>query len=368
MIRGERIFVTNVPRKSVQGRDQYAYRLDDGTAISSGRTRSRGISIPFGFIKRGKTLATGLDEMVDNPFYDLELTELNSDLKIGSNWFGKYDSVKAVKMISRQMLYEILDDVSEGTYTSQINTPSMSEVLTDTNMLKDVRRTYLEGFRIYLNEGTNVFDSSTTRGRLAIQVCKNHPKIASNKNDVNESLHEFYIAEEEEGVRETNRKIDTVMEGLQKLGDLFAKYDMFTRYQMGVTLDIIAGDVSDSLVEMNLKNYIWEQKSNKQGSQVERINNFVEMFDLLARDKDRLYIKYMLKQAVNSGIMMIQSGQYIWKSQKGIENLYRLGTSVSKIENMLFNEMEAYDPDSNAEDNVYYRLNNELKSKGIKCK
>ncbi len=368
MIKGEKIYVASVPRKSVQGRDQYSYKNDDGTSIPAGRTKAKGVSIPVGFIQRGNTLITGLDEMVINPFYGMELNEVPQDLKIGANWYSKFGMISGQKSISRQTLYEIYDDVAEGTYTSQVNIPSMAEIMNDAKRLAAVEYTELASFRIYLNEGINVFDSSTSRGRLAIQVCKNHPKIAKDKNQINESVHEFYIAEEEESVRETNRKMDMVMEGLQKLGDLFSKYDMFTRYQVAIILDVVGGDVSDSLVEMNLKTFIWDQKSNRQGTQLERISKFLELYDLLVKDKDRVYIKYLIRSAVNSGVMNLVSGQYIWKSQKGIENLYKLGTSAIKVENMFFAEMEAFDPDVNSEDNAFNRLHTELKNKGIRCK
>jgi hypothetical protein len=368
MIKGEKIFVAHVQRKSVQGRSEYTFKTEDGNSIPIGRIRAKGVSIPFTFIKENKMLKTGLDEMLDNPFYQLEISDVKGDLKIGSFWFGEYDQIKNQRMISKQTLFEIMDNVAPGTYTSQTSSPSMAEVMIDTNKLRDNSKTFLENFRIYLTEGVNVFSADTTRGRLAIQLCKNHPKIASNKNEINEGVHEFYIAEEEEGVNEINRKVDTVMEGLQKLGDLFAKYDMFTRYQVAVTLNLVSGEIGDSLVEMNLKNYIWDQKSNKHGSQAERINKFIELFDLLVRDKDRLYVKYLVKQAINERVIVLQGGQHLWPSQKGIDNFYRLGTSLSRIENNMFNDMEAYDPDVSNEENMYYRFVEDLKNKNVKCK
>jgi hypothetical protein len=75
----------------------------------------------------------------------------------------------------------------------------------------------------------------------------------------------------------------------------------------------------------------------------------------------------MIQQAINTGIFYLTGGKHFWRSQKGIENLYNLGASKTKIENMLYQEMEAYDPDL-TDDNVYHKLLSELKQKGIKCR
>ena len=53
MIKGQKIYVVHVPRTSAQGRHTYEYKRDDGTTISMGRTRSKGISIPFSFVRNG---------------------------------------------------------------------------------------------------------------------------------------------------------------------------------------------------------------------------------------------------------------------------------------------------------------------------
>jgi hypothetical protein len=142
---------------------------------------------------------------------------------------------------------------------------------------------------------------------------------------------------------------------------------MFSRYQMSVILDLVTGEASDSLVEMSLKNHIWEQRKVSKGTQEERIIQFLEQYDLLLKDKDKVYIRYMIQQAINTGLFYLTGGKHFWRSQKGIENLYNLGTSKTKIENMLYQEMEAYDPDL-TDDNVYYKLLSELKQKGIKCR
>lgn len=364
MIKGQKVYVVHVPRTSAQGRHTYEYKRDDGTTISMGRTRSKGISIPFSFVRNGNQLVTGLDELIDNPYYELSKEQVN----FGSNWFSNFDTVTSQKQITLQMLYEIMDDMAVGTYTSTTNTPVMSQIMNDVKIADRLNnQSELEQFKIWLQEGTNVFSSDTSRGRLAIQLLKNHPKIALDKNQVNENIHEFYIAEEEEAIKEANKKIDIVMDGLTKLGLLFANYDMFTRYQLSVIMDLVTGEASDSLVEMSLKNHIWEQRKVSKGTQDERIIQFLEQYDLLLKDKDKVYIRYMIQQAINTGIFYITGGKHFWRSQKGIENLYNLGASKTKIENMLYQEMEAYDPDL-TDDNVYHKLLSELKQKGIKCR
>ena len=104
MIKGQKVYVVHVPRTSAQGRHTYEYKRDDGTTISMGRTRSKGISIPFSFVRNGNQLVTGLDELIDNPYYELSKEQVN----FGSNWFSNFDTVTSQKQITLQMLYEIM--------------------------------------------------------------------------------------------------------------------------------------------------------------------------------------------------------------------------------------------------------------------
>jgi len=367
MITGEKIYVVSVQRQSVQGRHNYSFDLTSGTSVPANRSKAKGIKIPLSFPKETatNTLITGMDEQVENPYYKQDLETLPVEKKPGSHWVERYDKISSQQTISLQTLLEILDNEPEGTYNAKSGAPLMQNYL-DTKAITDSSPTLLDNFRIYLHEGVNVFSGDTKRGRLGILVCKKNPKVAPSKDEINPDYHEFYIGEAEEQIKEQNKKIDWVMEGLNKLGTLLKDYDKFTAYQIATILDLVKGDVTDNTVEAELKQYIWEQKRTKQGKQEERIQNFSALFDELTKDRDRIYIKYLIKQAVNTLVFTTSGGYYFWSSKKQYDNLYK-HTDVKKLETMFYNELERYDPDIEG-DNWFKALEDELKTKKVRCR
>lgn len=371
MIKGKRtIYVLHVERQSVQGRHNYSVDLGSGTQVSLGRVRAKGIKIPFGFVKRKGTniLDTGLDVMIENPYYSRDLNELDQEFKPGSNWVDKYDSIKDREQIDKQTYYEILDNVPQGYYTSVCNMRTMVEIGADAQALRDSHPTFLEKFSVFLNEGVNTFPSTSQRGRLGQLVCERHPKIANSRDLINPDYHEFYIGSAEEATIEKNRKIDKVMDAIADLREVQRNYSQFTSYQLAVVLDLLQGDSSDATVELTLKDYIWESKKTNKGKQEERLSNFRDKYDLLKNDPDRLYIQYLIKQALNTGVFLTSGTRHImWPNKKGIDNLYDLGTNMKKIERMFFEQLELYDPSIDA-DNWFADLERELKMKGVRTK
>lgn len=366
MITDKKLFVMSVPRKSIQGRTDYTVETSSGRRIYTGRTRARGVQIPFGFIKDSSNhFITGLDEHVDNPFYGQELEQLPKHLKIGSIWIDKYPSIKERETIDKQTLFEILDNREPGTYTSKSGVPQMT-MGNNKQVFRDIEPSFFDNFSIYLSEGTNVFSGDTHRGRLAIQICELHPKIAKSKELVNEDTHEFYIGEAEESIKEQNKEIDLVITGLGNYDRLKKDYDSFTEYQIAVILGLVRGDASPTLIENQMKNFLWEQKKNTQGTQTERITRFNSYFDQLQNDKDAVYVSYLLKQALNVGSVYYDGGYYFWKSQKGKPELHK-HYNRKKLETLLYNHLQEFDPNDDRI-NHFKEFEDELKDKGIQCK
>lgn len=364
------IYVLQVERQSQQGRHNYSVDLDSGQKISLKRSKARGIKIPIGFVRKGNSniLNTGLDKIVDNPYYGVEYDQLDDDRKPGSNWINRYNSIKEMERIDLQTLYEMMDDVAPGTYTSQCGTLNMFEVGADVEKVKRAEPVFLEQFSVYLGEGVNVFSSNTQRGRLGILACERHPKVANSKQEIDISFHEFYIGSAEEAVLEKNRKIDNVMESIGYLQDVLKNYDDFTTYQLAVILDVAQGNVSPATVEMNLKDFVWREKKTTRGTQEDRISEFNKTYDILTEDPNRIYIKYLVKQAINSGVFLTSgSRNLMWPAKKGYDNLYNLGSNIKKIENMFYQQLEIYDSGSDAE-NWFHDLENDLKQRGVKCR
>lgn len=326
--------------------------------------------MPIGFVRRKGTniLDTGLDEVIDNPFYERELNELDDSNKPGSHWVDKYDSLKQREKIDLQTYYEILDNMPQGTYTSVSGLKTMAEIGTDVETMKATKPTFLDKFNVFLSEGTNIFANDSQRGRLGQLACERHPKVANSRDLVNEDVHEFYIGSAEEAVVEKNRKINRVMDALADLREVQRNYDQFTSYQMAVILDLVTGDTSDATVELALKDFVWEKKKSNKGTQVVRLDEFASKYEMLKNDPDRLYIQYLIKQALNTGVFMTSGTRHImWPNKRGMDNLYDLGTNTRKIEQMFFEQLELYDPGIDAE-NWYNDLVTELKLKGVRTR
>lgn len=364
------IYVLHVQRQSVQGRHNYSVDLGNGTTVSAGRVRAKGVQIPIGFVRKKGTniLDTGLDELIDNPYYERELNDIDDHYKPGSKWVDRYPEIMKREKIDLQTYYEILDNVPQGHYTSVCGTKTMAEIGPDAEALKESKPTFLERFKVYLKEGTNRFTNTTQRGRLGIQACLKHPKVANSRELINADYHEFYIGSAEEAVIEKNRRIDRVMDAVANLKEVQRKYDQFTSYQMAIVLGIAQGDTSDATVEMQLKDYIWKEKKTQEGTQAQRIEEFEEKYETLKQDPDRLYIQYLIKQALNTGVFRTSGDRHImWPNKKGMPNLFDLGTNMKKIEKMFFEQFTLYEPEIDA-DNWFKDLETELRIKGVRTR
>ena len=360
MMSVEKIFVMSVPKVSVQGRTHYEYRGSEGNSQAIGRSRARGVSIPIQFPRQDNRLITGLDETITNPFKGLECK--------ASNWLEKWDKIDKADELSLQQVYEIKDNVPAGTYTSVVTTPTMASASSSPKQVERIEseRTFLEGFRCYLEEGTNVFSADTDRGRWCIHICKNHPLVAKNSSEVNHDLHEFYIGEEEEAEKRKVEKRNIVMDAMSNLGNLVKSYPHYSQQQVMTILKLNYADTSETTTKSSLQEYVFEDRKTANGTQLERIETFNKLYELLEKEPDRVYVKYLVEQAIKNYVILLDGGKYIWRSQKGIDNLYSLGIKGHTVENLFLQEYELYDPKDPNPDNAYVKLINELKGFGVK--
>ena len=365
----KKIYVLPVPRESAQGRGSYSLVSSSGNYIPMGRQVAKGVTITLGFVERAESpsrLYTGLDDLVTNPYYEQELGSLPSDIRPGTLWEAKYPTISKMEKISKQTLFEILDNVPENFYTASKNIGGMYTMYDGTTDNKE-QPNFLEKFKIYLEDGVNVFTSETSRGRLGIQVCETHPLVARVKEQINPDIHRFYIGSEQEALVEKNERRSVQTKALGKLAKVYEEYPEFLAYQFAIVLDLVKGTVTNASVKLALDDFLWEQKKTAEGTLDERITRFNSIFDEFEKDKDMLNIRYLVKQAFNANVISNVGGSMFWRSKKSIENLYKLGTNIGKIETMFYNELLRYDPMSE-EDNWYIELVNELESKGVKCK
>ena len=367
MIGEKTIYVIPVERQSVQGRGKYSYVDPKGNLRPGKRNKARGVQVPIGFVPKKNSpgeLGTGMDKFIENPYFEQEYEAVPLAIRPRDNWYSQYENLKNKKEITLQTYYEILDDVPAGHYTAT-RTQNVSMTQHTIEGLKVKSQTALEGFKVYLTEGVNTFNSKTSRGRLGIQAVENHPKVAASAADVNINTHDFYIGEKHEAAAVENVKRDKIKKAIRGLAVLQDDYESFDNYQLAVILGLVSSDTSQTLVRNNMDGFVMGAKKDRYGSQTDRCSRFSDLYDRFKENKDGVYITYLITQALNQGIMIVNAGNHHWRSKKGIDHLYNLGTNRKAIETMFLNEYNKYEPELENQANLYLDLYEELKARGV---
>lgn len=365
----KRIHVVKVPRISYQKRNNYTVVGPDGTRRPANRQMARKVTRPFGFISDGnneKVLRTGLDEYVINPFYGVnDLDEIPASYRPKGSWENKWDDIRKKSKLTRQTLYEILDNVDEGTYRSDRNMPVMTSPNVSARRIENIEPTFLETFKVHLNEGTNVFKNSSQRGRLGILVLENHPKVAPSKEeaDMDPNRYDFYIASAEEVLEESERRDSKYMEVIVRLSEVLENYDPFIAYQFAVACRAIKGNIGTREATRALREYIMDSKRIGGVEQTDRWDMFNRIYVAFKNDTNTLYALYLVREAYMLGLFKDVSGKIIWATQKARENLYDLGVNFNKMVEGFYQAMSTYDPDLDL-DNMYAILEREVKQGG----
>lgn len=362
------LFVNPVIRSSAQNRhkQQFTLSLTTGQLIQKpmNKTKEFGVGSEYTFkldMSRGR-LVTGLDVMIENPFKGLDISELRSSYSLSSHWSNeRLEQIVKSNEIKKQTKFEILDDVKEGTYTSEVK-----HTIFNSKGLKDNPTTFLQDFKIILYDKPNRFTSETPRGRMAIQLIKQRNDIiAENTTVVNTSVHQFYISEENEQEERLAKKREKIESANYHLYKLKREYKDIHRYMIASLCTdnngkvIIKGDVNDISVRNALSLYIDNSRY-----QMENIKKFEKLVDMLEGDEDaqsKLYIKYLIQQAINSNIISPADGSYIWHSKKEHPNVYTF-TTKEKLENVLLTEYFKYDKDLDVT-NWFGELKTELENR-----
>lgn len=356
-----------VPRVSFQRRNNYTVLGPGGQRLPANRQMARGVSRPFGFVGHPNSptlLITGLDDYVSNPYYQKNKEDIPLEYRLHGAWEAQWDRIVKEQQITRQTLYEIMDKVPEGTYTSMRNQPLMTSPLANVDNFKKVVPTFLETFKVYLHEGTNVFVNSSQRGRLGILICENNPKIAPSKADIKENDHDFYIASQEEVLEEIARRDNRFMEAIVRLNDIIKDHDPFVGYQFAIVLRAIKGNLPIANAMGALREYIMDTKRINATTPEDRWNEFNRVYVAFKENPTSLYASYLIRQGYITQIIRDINGEIIWTTQKGRANWFNLGTNPTKLRDAIIHSIAIYDPDLK-EDNMFVTLEAEIKSKGI---
>lgn len=364
------LFVSPVPRTASQGRDRQVFTVIDPktkqltTTRSMNKTREVGTSVTLKFpldTYSGRYV-TGLDELVANPIYQLDVETVFSTYNLSPKWQDFVTKLVKQPQISRQTYFEILDNVEPDYYTTLAKGGTMLSF--QPSQLLNRESSFIERFQVELFDRPNRFVDDTPRQRMAIQLIKVHNRIAKSKNEANPVEHLFYISEENEAEMEKMRKQDVIDEAnfekikLQKEASDFMNYkvaSLLTTYQ---DRPIVKGTTSKDGVKQAINNFL-----NDKSHQMENIQKFSDVVALLksAEGKQRFEVKYLVQQGLNHKVLENRDGYLIWISRSSDKNIYKW-TDYEKFVSFIVSEMIIFDPEGDLT-NWYNELYQEVKSK-----
>jgi hypothetical protein len=305
-----------------------------------------------------------MNKIVLNPYYDLRIDDVPENIRPRGEWELKYDKISSQEKITLQTYLEIVHNQPEGTYSPVCTAPPMSKMKP---LSRDQQATYLEDYGKRLVDGTNVIESGSQDGDLALLVVENHPKIAKSLDQANIDHHRFYISNVEEEKMEETRANDRYMELVAAGSDVINNMKPFIAYQIGIVLRIFKDKPTMSTIRKSLQDYVTKQTQTQFGSVDERYTDFMKVYKLAKGDQEeraRLYITYLIQQAENSSVFHISDGRYIWVKQRENRNWYNLGTSIQTIIDRFVREYMVYDPEVTPE-NFFAYLEDEVAAKGL---
>jgi len=359
------MFIKPVQRTSVQGRSNYHYVSPTGELINANRSFAKDVGKIYNFpaTSDGTAIVTGLGRMVDNPWYNKDPKNVNEGLPehyfVGANWMNQVEKLVTYPEITKQLELEVRFNKPEGFLTDQKNLHFSLRQRKDSD-----KANYLETFQAVFYDRSNRLDDTTLRSALIMELAKVSKKIAKDKDAINPSKHDFFIATEDEAVIERNNKQDIINDAITDLTLLRRNFTFFVRYQVAVVLGQVKGIVNEHTLKGALNSFI----ASNTKTQLKNIDKFNELYALIQQGKEgleKLWIKYLIQQALNSHVMSVNSGHYIWHSKKDVSNLFDLGSNEKKVFKLFYDEFIKYGEEDIVE-NHYNDLLQELKTKGIK--
>lgn len=349
------IHIQPVVTQSPQNRNDLLIKINGDKTVRRGVNRASGTTISLKFYKDYSInkLRTGLDKLVDNPWY-------NTDELLKED-YAKY---RHKEKITLQEKLEIETGVSIGTYTSECVTPNMVAFNSQSRGIVPKQPNTLETFTYYFS-GTEstIIPYDTPRNKLAYHMVLTHPKVAQLGETVNPDKHVLRIVSAEEETAFKLKSRNVLQQAYANLNILQTTGKGYERARfallLGVTLDV---EPDLNTIDNGLSDYVWLETKDKFGTQAERVDFFNNWFNMWKDKNVEFYMNSLVKLAETSRVFVKSVGEYYWTSKKGTV-LYNLGSSVDRIVSKLIIAYDEAGPE--IEGNIYNMLVDELKTKGI---
>lgn len=367
------LFVSPVQRIASQGRDRQVFTIIDPktkqltTTRAMNKTREVGTSVTLKFpldTYSGRYI-TGLDELIPNPIYQLDPEAVFSTYNLSPKWQDIIAKTVKQEQISRQLYFEILDNVDPDYYTTQAKSTMLNF---QPSQLLSREITFIERFSVEFFDRPNRFVDDTSRQRMAIQLIKVHNRIAKSKMEANPVEHLFYISEENEAEMEKMRKQDIIDIANYEKIKLQMEASEFMNYKVASLLTthqdrpIVKGVTPRDGVKQALNNFL-----NDKTYQLENIEKFNNVVNLLKspEGKQRFEVKYLVQQGLNTKVLDNRDGYLVWNSRSAEKNIYKW-TDYDKFISFIVSEMLVFDPTvEKPTTNWYNELYLEVKLKNV---
>lgn len=369
------LFINPVPRESAQGRHKQQYVSIDpktGRLIDSktmGKVAEDNVTHTYSFEINPNTnkLQTGLDELIKNPYKGMEVTKVMSDYGLTAEWRDVLEDLVKQDRIKLQTDFEIKANVNPGFYTDEVKGGGNLFNRGWGTAKWDQEKTFLQDFKMVLYPRPNRISDETPRGRLLMQLAKNQYRIAKDRNSINNSIHNFFISEENESAVLLNQKKERISEAYFHYYKLIKQETPYRRYQLCCLLkdvkgnNIVKGEIADEKVQAALSSYIDADNTN----QMQNIDYFIDKVEMLDSPElaVRFEIEYLVQLALNNHVMTTLDGYLVWHSKSDKENLSKF-TDVDKLVSFLIDEFKKYNPKDEDVTNWYKELYDEVKLKG----
>lgn len=380
------VYVNPVPRQPVQGYGRHNFVVDNGTGatISVGMNRTKAFNkfgspdehFMFPINHTTGRLVTGLDDLMLNPFKGEDVDSLRVKYSLPPTWTnGRLNYIIDNPSIPKQSYYEIIHSVDYDYYTSQVKSGTVFSTTMGSTSVKQYRETaltYLQTFKYSLGDRPNRIVSGSPRNDLVLELIKVHPAIANTKYEINSAIHRFFISEENAERSDRLASVNIYNNAVYELVLLTTKHSPFTIYKVATLLTdskgvpVVRGEVSlDTLLD-RLNIFVHTQDKNKQHN----LTKFLDVMTLVnsKENKEVFDMKYLLQQAINTKVISINSGWYIWHSKYEQPNLYKLNTNLDKVVQFFIDEKSRYNPKATDTINSYGDLVQELTEKNVRLK
>jgi hypothetical protein len=357
------LFVNPIDRISVQGRHLQMFMIEDkdGNAIPTARmnkVREEYIAHQFKFpadFRNTNLLYTGFEQLITNPYKDLEVSELMSEFGLGDKWSLFAEKIVKQDKLTKQTYFEIKHGKEPNYYTNVKSGDYKNP-------------TYIESLKLLLYPRPNRFTTETPDSEIKIELLKLHKKIANSKDEILPGIHDWYVSQENEAEQEHAKKQEIIKKAIAHLYLLQTTNTKYRNYQMAIILkdkrgdQLVKGDVTDMKVTRTLDDFI--QKDTK--DQMFNVIQFLGRVDQLSTLEGSLKfsIEYLIRQAINTNVMTSRDGYIIWHSKSGTPNVSKW-TDPDKMTAFFSKEHRAYNPKEKDSTNWFYELFTEVKSKGI---